>query len=403
MAIDQIRESLSQALGRDPTDQEVRAEMRRRIAGLGYRFGNNVEYLDLERVAVARMPAIAPEDAQGRRQEIEIRDVLRDRILDIGFMIDLALPKMHGEYGYTGAAKNLMGLLTQPSREVLMHNSNLTGRERDVNLARLIDYYREAGHDKRALFILDGGHVLTRHEQFGEPVNSDFVFIGEDPVALDDMALNKISVAKLPNPDPRRESLKASDMGYLKETGFFTSRWDSEKSDYVYDANFRAALPRNAPANATGQPTVYRTGLSLLARYATAPVTLQKLMGPVYYPEGSDPARGEISTLQNIVDVGAEEAICATIEGWVRTGDPRAFQRSHAARVAVEEQDERVSGARGALGRMAREVSSAFLSEHFDRLRYRDRPTVFKGRDGGDRESTSRQVCPRHRNRHPPA
>jgi general secretion pathway protein J len=64
-----------------------------------------------------------------------------------------------------------------------------------------------------------------------------------------------------------------------------------------------------------------------------------------------------------------------------------AFQRSHAARVAVEEQDERVGGARGALGRMAREVSSAFISEHFDRLRYRDRPTVFKGRDGGDRDS----------------
>jgi general secretion pathway protein J len=53
----------------------------------------------------------------------------------------------------------------------------------------------------------------------------------------------------------------------------------------------------------------------------------------------------------------------------------------------VEEQDERIGGARAALGRMARDLSSAFLSEHFDRQRFRDRPTVFKGRDGGDRDT----------------
>jgi general secretion pathway protein J len=64
-----------------------------------------------------------------------------------------------------------------------------------------------------------------------------------------------------------------------------------------------------------------------------------------------------------------------------------AFSRSAAARQAVEEQDERVGGARAALGRMAREVSAAFLSDHFDRQRFRDRPTVFKGRDGGDRDT----------------
>jgi len=64
-----------------------------------------------------------------------------------------------------------------------------------------------------------------------------------------------------------------------------------------------------------------------------------------------------------------------------------AFQRAQALRQAVEEQDERVSGARTALSRMAREVSAAFISEHYDRRRFRDRPTIFKGRDGGDRDS----------------
>jgi len=64
-----------------------------------------------------------------------------------------------------------------------------------------------------------------------------------------------------------------------------------------------------------------------------------------------------------------------------------AFQRAHALRLAVEEQDERVSGARTALSRMSREVSAAFVSEHYDRRRFRDRPTLFKGRDAGDRDS----------------
>jgi general secretion pathway protein J len=64
-----------------------------------------------------------------------------------------------------------------------------------------------------------------------------------------------------------------------------------------------------------------------------------------------------------------------------------AFQRAHAARVAVEQQDERVAGARAALGRISRELEGAFLSDHFDRVRFRDRPTVFKGRDGGDRDT----------------
>jgi general secretion pathway protein J len=64
-----------------------------------------------------------------------------------------------------------------------------------------------------------------------------------------------------------------------------------------------------------------------------------------------------------------------------------AFSRSAAARQSVEEQDERIGGATAALTRMSRELSSAFVSEHFDRARYRDRPTVFKGRDGGDRDS----------------
>jgi general secretion pathway protein J len=53
-------------------------------------------------------------------------------------------------------------------------------------------------------------------------------------------------------------------------------------------------------------------------------------------------------------------------------------QVDHAASVA-REQAERYAGARMALTRLSREVSMAFISEHYDRGRFRDRPTLFKG------------------------
>jgi len=53
-------------------------------------------------------------------------------------------------------------------------------------------------------------------------------------------------------------------------------------------------------------------------------------------------------------------------------------QVDHAATVA-REQGERYAGARLALTRLSRELTMAFLSEHYDRARFRDRPTLFKG------------------------
>jgi general secretion pathway protein J len=44
-------------------------------------------------------------------------------------------------------------------------------------------------------------------------------------------------------------------------------------------------------------------------------------------------------------------------------------------------QNERYAAARLALSRVAREVSMAFLSDNYDRSRFRDAPTLFVGRD----------------------
>jgi general secretion pathway protein J len=44
-------------------------------------------------------------------------------------------------------------------------------------------------------------------------------------------------------------------------------------------------------------------------------------------------------------------------------------------------QNDRYAGARVALGRLRREISMAFISDNFDTTRYRDRPTLFVGRE----------------------
>lgn len=58
-----------------------------------------------------------------------------------------------------------------------------------------------------------------------------------------------------------------------------------------------------------------------------------------------------------------------------------SFWRLDRASEVEREQDERYGAARSALTRMAREISMAFLSDHFDPTQYRERPTFFRGRE----------------------
>ena len=64
-----------------------------------------------------------------------------------------------------------------------------------------------------------------------------------------------------------------------------------------------------------------------------------------------------------------------------------SFQRTIYAKDLIESQDERYSAVRLAMTRMSREISMAFLSERYDHKRFRERPTIFKGNDSGDRDS----------------
>jgi general secretion pathway protein J len=63
-----------------------------------------------------------------------------------------------------------------------------------------------------------------------------------------------------------------------------------------------------------------------------------------------------------------------------------SFNRSWVQKQEIEKADERISQVRLAMDRLAYELSVAFLSEHYDRKRFRERPTLFKGEDRGRRD-----------------
>jgi len=84
------------------------------------------------------------------------------------------------------------------------------------------------------------------------------------------------------------------------------------------------------------------------------------------------PGRG-FTLIELMVAIGITAAIAAMVAG--------SFARVDRASEVARAQGERFAAARLALTRMAREVSMAFVSDHFDQSQFRDRPTLFRGRE----------------------
>jgi len=81
-----------------------------------------------------------------------------------------------------------------------------------------------------------------------------------------------------------------------------------------------------------------------------------------------------------------EVLIAVAVLGLIGGLTYKQFDATHDLKTRIERGAERDQTVRGALGRMSREISMAFLSEHYDKKRYRERPTRFrlKGRHGDD-------------------
>ena len=77
-----------------------------------------------------------------------------------------------------------------------------------------------------------------------------------------------------------------------------------------------------------------------------------------------------------------EVMIAVAILGLIGGLTWKTFDGAWSLKERVEQAEERDQMVRGALNRLAREVSMSFLSDHYDRKRFRERPTLFRLRDG---------------------
>ncbi|HEY2030753.1 MAG TPA: type II secretion system protein GspJ [Myxococcales bacterium] len=77
-----------------------------------------------------------------------------------------------------------------------------------------------------------------------------------------------------------------------------------------------------------------------------------------------------------------EVMIAVAVLGMIGAITYKAFDGAYDLKSRVEKAEDRDQEVRGALDRIAREVSMTFLSEHYDRKRFRERPTFFHLRDG---------------------
>lgn len=77
-----------------------------------------------------------------------------------------------------------------------------------------------------------------------------------------------------------------------------------------------------------------------------------------------------------------EVMIAVAVMGMIGAVTYKAFDGAYDLKTRIERAEDRDQAVRGALTRMSREISMAFLSEHFDRKRFRERPTFFKLKDG---------------------
>jgi general secretion pathway protein J len=77
-----------------------------------------------------------------------------------------------------------------------------------------------------------------------------------------------------------------------------------------------------------------------------------------------------------------EVMIAIAVLALIGTLTYKSFDSAYDLKKRVEAAEDRDQTVRGALDRIGREVSMTFLSEHYDRKRFRERPTFFRLKEG---------------------
>jgi general secretion pathway protein J len=77
-----------------------------------------------------------------------------------------------------------------------------------------------------------------------------------------------------------------------------------------------------------------------------------------------------------------EVLIAVAVLGLIGGITYKAFDGANDLKTRIEKAEDRDQVMRSAISRMAHEIEMAYLSEHYDKKRFRTRPTVFKLKDG---------------------
>lgn len=155
---------------------------------LGYEFGEEAELIDLD--------SLPDQDLEIEGEHYQVKDLSK-----FGGIINLSRPKMHGEFGFTGCTKNLMGFLTQESRSDLIHTGKevKSGKDYDPQLVheRLRDFSFAMLRERPDIIHISDGYDFTiGHEHFGPEIQTDFATVSLDPINSDNEALNLIGLDK---------------------------------------------------------------------------------------------------------------------------------------------------------------------------------------------------------------
>lgn len=151
---------------------------------LGYIFNDkNVELINLE--------DLKNENLKEDGLEFEIKNLDQ-----FGGIINISRPKMHGEFGYTGCVKNLMGLMTQKSRENVIHMNGKDYNSEEAN--RRLNKFSSALLKNRPdiINISDGTDFIIGHEHIGVPKKTDFAIISRNPFNADNETVNILGLNK---------------------------------------------------------------------------------------------------------------------------------------------------------------------------------------------------------------
>ena len=161
------------------------------IDKLGYDFGSDAELINLEE--------LENETVEAGGESFQTKKLDR-----FGGIINISRPKMHGQFGFTGCTKNLMGFMTQDTRDASIHmyNENYNVQEANARLSKFSEALLKNRPDM--INVTDGTDFIIGHEHIGIPKETDFALVSRDPFNSDHemvklLGLNKARVSYLEN------------------------------------------------------------------------------------------------------------------------------------------------------------------------------------------------------------